>query len=76
LIYEGRVVVVSMQSMIVAPDNAPDVIFDLARVPQREVMDIAQNDYVVVSGVVLRPGQRVLATSIRRISPWFPRQAP
>jgi hypothetical protein len=76
LIYEGRVVVVSMQSMVVALDNAPAVTFDLARIPQREVMDIAQNDYVVVTGVIQRPGRQVLAISVRRISPWFPQQSP
>ena len=76
LSYEGRVLWVSMQTLVLGLDNAPAVAFDLRRISQREIMNLSHNDYVLVTGVIMRPGHQVEAISIQRISSWFPQQAP
>lgn len=70
--FEGRVTDVGPREMLVAIDNGPVVMLDLARIPQGEIRQISQNDYVIVTGFIRRPGHKVIATSIERISPWYP----
>src|SRR5215472_7109356 len=60
---EGRVTYVSPREMLVALDSGGVVMLDLARIPQGEIRQIAQNDYVVVTGFIRRPSHRVIATS-------------
>jgi hypothetical protein len=69
---EGRVTYVSPREMLVALDGGGVVMLDLARIPQGEIRQIAQNDYVAVIGFVRRPSNRVIATSLQRTSPWVP----
>jgi hypothetical protein len=69
---EGRVTYVSPREMLVALDSGGVVMLDLARIPQRQIREIAQNDYVSVIGFIRRPNHRVIATSLQRISPWVP----
>jgi hypothetical protein len=69
---EGRVTYVSPREMLVALDSGGVVMLDLARIPQGEIRQIAQNDYVAVIGFVRRPSNRVIATSLQRTSSWVP----
>jgi hypothetical protein len=69
---EGRVTYVAPSEMLVALDSGGVVMLDLARMPQGEIRQIAQNDYVAVIGFIRRPSRRVIATSIQRASPWVP----
>jgi len=70
--FEGRVTYVAPSEMIVALDSGGVVMLDLARMPQGEIRQIAQNDYVTVIGFIQRPSHRVIATSIQRASAWVP----
>ena len=70
--FGGRVTYVSPQEMLVALDSGGVVMLDLARIPQGDTQQIAQNDYVTVIGFVGRSSHRVTATSIQRASPWVP----
>jgi hypothetical protein len=70
--FGGRVTYVSPQEMLVALDSGGVVMLDLARIPQGETRQIAQNDYVTVIGFIRRPSHRIIATSIQRVSPWLP----
>ena len=64
--FGGRVTYVSPQEMLVALDTGGVVMLDLARIPQGETRQIAQDDYVTVIGFIRRPSHRVIATSIQR----------
>jgi uncharacterized membrane protein YeaQ/YmgE (transglycosylase-associated protein family) len=70
--FEGRVTYVSPTEMLVALDSGGVVMLDLARIPQSESRQIAQNHYVTVIGFIRRPSHRIIATSIQRASPWVP----
>ena len=70
--FEGRVTYVAPEEMLVALDSGGVVMLDLARMPQGEIRQIAQNDYVTVTGFILRPSNKVIATSIQRTSAWSP----
>lgn len=70
--FEGRVTYVAPREMLVALDSGGVVMLDLTRIPQGEIRQIAQNDYIVVIGFIRRPGNRVIATSLQRTSPWLP----
>ena len=70
--FGGRVTNVSPQEMLVALDTGRVVMLDLARIPQGEIRQFAQSDYVIVSGFIRRPSHRIIATSIQRASPWVP----
>ncbi len=73
--FEGRIAWIAGASMVVTQTDGPSVDVDLQRIPQSELRMMAPHDYVVVTGVMLRPGRRVLAISIERVSAWYP-QAP
>lgn len=70
--FEGRVTHVGPREMLVAVDNGPVVMLDVARIPQGEIRRIAQSDYVTVVGFVRRPSHTIIATSVERASPWLP----
>src|SRR5262245_54042546 len=76
LSFEGRVTSVSPRAMLVAAEReglVVDVVMvDLARIPQSETRQIAQDDIVVVVGFIRRPGHKVIATSVKPVSRWFP----
>jgi len=76
LTFEGRVTSVSPRDMLVAAERGGVVVdvvmVDLARIPQSETRQIAQDDIVVVIGVIRRPGHKVIATSVQPVSRWFP----
>jgi hypothetical protein len=76
LSFEGRVTSVSPREMLVAAERGGvivDVVMvDLARIPQGETRQIAQDDIVVVIGFIRRPGHKVIATSVQPVSRWFP----
>ena len=76
LTFEGRVTSVSPRDMLVAAERdgvVVDVVMvDLARIPQSETRQIAQDDIVVVIGFIRRPGHKVIATSVQPVSRWFP----
>ena len=76
LSFEGRVTSVSPRDMLVAAERdgvVVDVVMvDLARIPQSETRQIAQDDIVVVVGFIRRPGHKVIATSVQPVSRWFP----
>jgi hypothetical protein len=76
LSFEGRVTSVSPKEMLVAAERAGVVVdvvmVDLARIPQSETRQIAQDDVVVVIGFIRRPGHKVIATSVQQVSRWFP----
>jgi hypothetical protein len=60
--------------MVLGLDNSPAFGVDVTQISQSDLRNIAQNDYVVVTGVVLRPGTWLVAISIEPISAWFPQQ--
>ena len=76
LTFEGRVTSVSPREMLVAAERdgvvVDVVMIDLARIPQSETRQIAQDDIVVVIGFIRRPGHKVIATSVQPVSRWFP----
>ena len=76
LTFEGRVTSVSPRDMLVAAERAGVVVdvvmVDLARIPQSETRQLAQDDIVVVVGFIRRPGHKVIATSVQPVSRWFP----
>jgi len=76
LSFEGRVTSVTPRDMLVAAERdgvVVDVVMvDLARIPQSETRQIAQDDLVVVIGFIRRPGHKVIATSVQQVSRWFP----
>ena len=76
LTFEGRVTSVSPREMLVAAERegvVVDVVMvDLARIPQSDTRQIAQDDIVVVVGFIRRPGHKVVATSVQPVSRWFP----
>ena len=76
LTFEGRVTSVSPREMLVAAERGGVVVdvvmVDLARIPQSETRQLAQDDIVVVVGFIRRPGHKVIATSVQPVSRWFP----
>ena len=76
LSFEGRVTSVSPREMLIAAERegvVVDVVMvDMARIPQSETRQIAQDDIVVVIGFIRRPGHKVIATSVQPVSRWFP----
>jgi hypothetical protein len=72
---EGRVQWISGQRMVVAPVGAvvapagtSAINVDLSQVAQGEYSGLAQGDAVVISGTVSSARDRIVATSIRRLT--------
>jgi len=66
---EGRVLWIAAETMVVAPyaDSAP-IRVDLSRVHQDEYMGLTTDDAVSVTGTVPKEGNRLIATSIERLT--------
>ena len=66
---EGRVLWIAAATMVVAPypDSAP-IKVDLSQVQQGEYMGLATNDAVSVTGTVPKERNRLIATSIQRLT--------
>ncbi len=73
--FQGRVLWIAGQTMMVALDEGPSVSIDLARVAQGDYHVLGQNDWVVVDAVIPTGSRRVIATSVQRASVPSP-QAP
>jgi hypothetical protein len=73
--FQGRVLWIAGQTMMVALDDGPSVSIDLARVAQSDYHVLVQNDWVVVDAVISRGSRRVIATSVQRAGAPSP-QAP
>jgi hypothetical protein len=75
MLVEGRVQWISGQRMVVAPVGAvvapagtSAINVDLSRVGQDEYSGLAAGDPVVVSGTVSSARDRIIATSVRRLT--------
>src|SRR5215813_4674310 len=64
-VIEGRVAWFTAQRMVVAPGNDFAVNVDVTRISQGDLRRISQNDYVIVTGQLLRPTRTILALSIQ-----------
>ena len=51
------------------PSDSPGVRVDLRRVDQAEYQSLAAGDLVIVTGIIPYEGDRVVATSIKPLSP-------
>jgi hypothetical protein len=69
--FEGRVLWIAGQTMVVALPDARTVHIDLRRVAQRDYHVLGRNEWVVVEAVIPRGDgrHRVIATSIQRLGP-------
>ncbi|MBI2158949.1 MAG: hypothetical protein HYU25_00905 [Candidatus Rokubacteria bacterium] len=63
---QGRVLWTAGQTMVLAVDEGPAINIDLRRVPQGDFLTLGTNDYVVVTGLVVRGSRQFIATSIQR----------
>lgn len=70
--FQGRVLWIAGQTMMVALDDGPSVSIDLARVSQGDYHVLVRNDSVVVDAVIFRGSRRVIATSVQRASAPYP----
>ena len=65
----GRVSWVAGDTLVVSTDDSPGVRVDLRRVDQAEYQSLAAGDLVIVTGIIPYEGDRVVATSIKPLSP-------
>lgn len=70
--FQGRVLWIAGQTMIVALGDGPSVRIDLTRVSQSDYQALGQNDWVVVDAVIFRGSRRVIATSVQRSGAPYP----
>jgi hypothetical protein len=54
---------------VVSTEDSPGVRVDLRRVDQAEYQSLAAGDLVIVTGIIPYEGDRVVATSIKPLSP-------
>ena len=67
---DGRVLWIAADTMVVAPyADSPAVKVDLSQVDQDEYMRLATDDAVTVTGTVSSERDRVIATSVRPLTP-------
>lgn len=64
--FQGRVLWVAGQTMLVALDDGPSVSIDLTGVSQSDYHALSPNEWVVVDAVIFSGSRRVIATSVRR----------
>jgi len=67
--FEGRVLWIAGQTLMVATDDSQSINVDLTHVPQGEYQRLGSNDRVVVTGTIPTEGNRVVATSIEPLEP-------
>ena len=65
----GRVSWVAGETLVVSTGDSPGVRVDLRRVDQAEYQGVAAGDLVIVTGTIPLEGDRVIATSIKPLSP-------
>jgi len=65
----GRVSWVTGVTLVVSTGDSPSVRVDLRRVDQAEYQSLAAGDLVIVTGIIPYEGDRVVATSIKPLSP-------
>ncbi len=65
----GRVSWVAGETLVVSTGDSPGVRIDLRRVDQAEYQGVAAGDLVIVTGTIPLEGDRVVATSIKPLSP-------
>ena len=65
----GRVSWVTGVTLVVSTADSPGVRVDLRRVDQAEYQGLAAGDLVMVTGTLPYEGDRVVATSIKPLSP-------
>jgi len=73
VVIEGRVLWVAASTMVISPyvlmlGVAPAINVDLSQADQDEYTELKTGDAVAVTGVVAPEGDRVIATSIRRLT--------
>ena len=67
--FPGRVSWIAGETLVVSTDDNPSVRVDLSRVDQAEYQTLAPGDLVMVIGILPFEGDRVIATSIKLLSP-------
>jgi ribosome maturation factor RimP len=67
--FRGRVSWVAGKTLVVSTDDSPSVRVDLSQVDQAEYQSLAPGDIVIVIGIIPFEGDRVVATSIKSLSP-------
>ncbi len=67
--FQGRVLWIAGEMLMVATDDSQSINVDLTHVPQGEYQRLGSNDRVVVTGTIPTEGNRVVATSIEPLEP-------
>ena len=65
----GRVSWVAGETLVVSTEDNPSVRVDLSRADQADYQRLAAGDFVIVTGIIPSEGDRVVATSIKPLSP-------
>jgi len=67
--FEGRVLWIAGETLLVATDDSQSVNVDLRHVPLDEYQRLRSNDYIVVVGTIAAERDRIVATSIEPLEP-------
>ena len=67
--FEGRVLWIAGETLMVATDDSQSINVDLTHVPQDAYQRLGSYDRVVVTGTIPREQSRVVATSIESLEP-------
>jgi len=67
--FEGRVLWIAGETLMVATDDSQSINVDLTHVPQGEYQRLGSNDRVVVTGTIPTERNGVVATSIEPFEP-------
>jgi len=69
VLFRGRVSWIAGETLVVSTEDSPSVRVDLSQVDQAEYQSLAPGDLVIVIGIIPFEGNRVIATSIKPLSP-------
>jgi len=67
--FQGRVLWIAGETLVVATDDDQSFRIDLSRVAQDEYQRLSSNDRVAVTGIIPPEHDRVVATSIESLEP-------
>jgi len=67
--FQGRVMWIAAQTLMVATDDSQSIRVDLTHVAQDQYQRLESNDRVVVTGTIPTGRNRVVATSIEPLEP-------
>lgn len=67
--FRGRVSWIAGETLVVSTDDSPSVRIDLSQADQADYQRLAVGDFVIVTGIIPYEGDRVVATSIKLLSP-------